>query len=92
MLQLQIHEGDDQDKLEKYWSRITQIPKTRFNKTIVRPVGKKIGKSLGTCKVRFADKATYLKLDSMLLNELARITVLQHGILLTSNRGIDLLE
>ncbi len=64
-VQVQIHEGDDQLLLEKYWSDVTQIPLTKFNKTIVRLVGNKQGKSRGTCKVRFSDKATHLKLASL---------------------------
>ena len=70
-LQLQIHEGDDQKALETYWSDITKIPKERFTKTIVRPVGNKVGKSKGTCKVRYSDKNSYLKLPVLLNNILA---------------------
>ncbi|MGI9027756.1 MAG: hypothetical protein ACR2FM_02845 [Candidatus Saccharimonadales bacterium] len=65
-LQLQIHEGDDQAQLEKYWSEVTNIPKKRFNKTIVRPLGNKSGKSKGTCKVRFSDKMVYNSLQQQL--------------------------
>jgi hypothetical protein len=65
-MQLQIHEGDDQEDLEQYWSNITGIPSNRFNKTIVRPAGNKIGKSKGTCKIRFVDKETYLKMEILL--------------------------
>jgi hypothetical protein len=64
-VQLQIHKGDDQDKIEKYWSKITQIPLSRFTKTIIRPQGKKIGKTMGTCKVRFIDKHTHQLLDKL---------------------------
>jgi len=65
-LQLQIHEGDDQEKMEDYWSGITKIPRERFTKTIIRPKGNKVGKSKGTCKVRYSDKDTYLKLKGLL--------------------------
>jgi hypothetical protein len=65
-VQIQIHEGDNQKKLENFWSRIAKIPKSRFNKTIIRPQGKKIGKSIGTCKIRYTDKKTYLKLKNQL--------------------------
>ncbi len=91
-VQVQIHEGDVQSDLENYWSKVTEVPSERFNKTIVRPVGNKIGKSLGTCKVRFSDKLTYLLLEEMLLSELMKIEVGNHGILSTSNRVSDLLE
>ncbi len=65
-LQLQIHEGDSKVDLEKFWSTECGIPLSRFQKTIVRPVGNKIGKSKGTCKIRFADKEIYGKLQSSL--------------------------
>ena len=45
-LQLQIHEGDDKEELEQYWSLATKIPKDRFYKTIVRPKGNKVDKKL----------------------------------------------
>jgi len=70
--QIQIHENDDREYLEEYWSKITKIPKTRFNRTIVRPQGNKVGKSRGTCKIRFNDKVIYLKARDILkrvLNE-----------------------
>ncbi len=65
-VQLQIHEGDDQKELEDFWSQTTGIPIDRFQKTIIRPTGNKIGKSKGTCKVRFVDKTIYLQLDALL--------------------------
>ena len=65
-LQLQIHEGDNQEDLEAYWARVTQIPTDRFTKTIVRPRGNKIGKSTGTCKIRYCDKETYMKIHFLL--------------------------
>src|SRR3989344_4202861 len=64
-LQLQIHDGDNQKEIENYWSKITNIPQGRFTKTIIRPAGNKVGKSIGTCKVRYSDKPTYLKLQSL---------------------------
>jgi len=67
-LQLQIHEGDDKLKMENYWSELTKIPKNRFNKTIIRPVGNKIGKSMGTCKIRYTDKKTLDKIINLLNN------------------------
>lgn len=65
-LQLQIHEGDDQKELEKFWLSVTKIPFDRFNKTIVRPKGNKVGKTKGTCKIRYNSKETYLRLEKML--------------------------
>lgn len=68
--QLQVHQEDNKESLEKYWSKITNIPLTRFTKTIIRPTGNKIGKNTGTCKVRYSDKSTYLKLESSLIKML----------------------
>ncbi|MBI4036903.1 hypothetical protein HY385_00570 [Candidatus Daviesbacteria bacterium] len=67
-LQLQIHEGDNQENLEKFWETETGIPRSQFNKTIVRPIGNKIGKSKGTCKARVYDKKLYLKMADLLEN------------------------
>ncbi|MGB3922199.1 MAG: hypothetical protein WBL19_02920 [Minisyncoccia bacterium] len=64
-LQLQIHHGDNQEQIEKYWSAVTKIPLERFTKTIIRPAGNKIGKNKGTCKVRYSDKPTYLRLEKL---------------------------
>lgn len=65
-VQIQIHEGDNKKDLENYWSGITGVPIKQFNKTIIRPRGNKIGKSKGTCKVRFADKTIYKLLEKRL--------------------------
>ena len=72
-LQLQIHEGDNQKEIENYWSKITKIPRDRFTKTIIRPIGNKVGKSKGTCKIRYSDKQKYLRLDFLLNNLLKQI-------------------
>lgn len=63
-LQLQIHENDNKQELEIYWSKITSIPLSRFNKTIIRPVGIKPGETKGTCKIRCYDKEFYGKIES----------------------------
>lgn len=91
-VQIQIHEGDNKQQLERYWSIVTGISPKRFNKTIVRPVGNKVGKSLGTCKVRFADKETYIMLEEMLVKELRTCGVDGHGIIIGGTRGANLLK
>lgn|SRR3990167_424663 len=73
-VQIQIHKGDDQEKLEKYWSLITQLPVSKFNKTIVRPTGNKPGKSNGTCKVRFSDKIVYERLEKLLHEAISSVS------------------
>lgn len=72
-IQLQTHQGDDQEKIEAYWSNITNIPRQRFTKTIIRPKGNKVGKSNGTCKIRYSDKSVYLKLENLLKNTLQNL-------------------
>jgi hypothetical protein len=58
-VQLQIHSGDNQSELEKFWEETTNIPN-------IRPVGNKIGKSRGTCKIRIHSKSLFLELDDRL--------------------------
>ena len=65
-VQLQIHEGDNQEKLESFWEEITRIPREQFNRTIIRPVGNKVGKSKGTCKIRVHNKILFLELAGRL--------------------------
>ncbi len=65
-VQIQIHEGDDQEQIEDFWSNLTNIPIANFHKTIIRPTGNKVGKSRGTCKIRFTDKMVYQKLEDLL--------------------------
>lgn len=67
-IQLQIHSSDNREELERYWERETCIPLNQFNKTIVRPIGNKVGKSKGTCKVRIHSKALHLELIRLLDN------------------------
>ena len=70
-LQLQIHEGDNREQLEKFWQEISDIPRSRFNKTIVRSAGNKPGKTMGTCKIRYCDKKIYQQINDN-LNRLLR--------------------
>lgn len=71
--QIQIHEGDDKDAIENFWSKSTGIAKTYFNKTIIRKKGNKPGKNKGTFKVRLYDKTVYEKLKSLLDSKLKLI-------------------
>lgn len=73
-VQLQIHEGDNQDNFEKFWSEETGVPRTQFNKTIIRPRGNKVGKSKGTCKIRVYGKSLHL----MLLEKLGNLRGVVH--------------
>lgn len=72
-LQLQVHENDNKGELEEYWSSVTGIPKERFNKTIVRPKGRKPEKTKGTCKIRCYSKEFYAKIQSDLNEVLTKV-------------------
>lgn len=67
-IQLQIHQGDDRAELELFWSEITDVPISQFNKTIIRAVGYKVGKTKGTCKVRVHSKSLHIELINRLEN------------------------
>ena len=69
--QIQIHQGDDQEKMEIFWSTILSIPKTQFNKTIIRPKGTRFRNHYGTFKLRTYDKDLFLKLQKLLDKELS---------------------
>lgn len=71
--QLQIHEGDKQEELEKYWETHTGIPISQYNRTIIRLKGNKVGKSRGTFKVRVYNKELFLKLSNLLEEVLPKI-------------------
>ena len=71
--QIQIHEGDDKEMIEKYWEKETGIPRDQFNKTIIREGGNKPNKNKGTFKLRLYDKILFNKLKAMLETELKHI-------------------
>jgi len=68
--QIQIHRGDNQIEIEKYWLKIAKITKIQLNKTIVREIGKKPVKNRGTFKIRVYGSEIFDKLSSLLENEL----------------------
>ncbi len=74
--QVQIHEGDNQIKIEEYWSNISNIPISQFNKTIIRPVGNKIGKNFGTFKIRTYDKILFDSLTDKLNKEITKLFII----------------
>lgn len=71
--QLQIHEGDDKEKMENFWSSKLGIQKSQFNKTIIRSKGKRFRNNHGTFKLRTYDRSLYEKLQKMLSLELEQI-------------------
>lgn len=69
--QIQIHEGDDKDRIENFWSKTLHIPKSQFNKTIIRAKGNRFRNNNGTFKLRTYNKETFQKLQLLLKRELA---------------------
>lgn len=72
--QIQIHEGDNQKEIEKFWCRAIGIKKSQLNKTIIRAKGNKPGKNKGTFKLRVYNKKLHERLSEMLQKELKNIT------------------
>ncbi len=70
--QVQIHKGDNQKEIEFFWSNVTDIPITQFNKTIIREKGRKPEKTKGTFKIRIYDKIIFQKLENLLRLELEK--------------------
>lgn len=68
--QIQLHQGDDQQTLESFWLNYLQLSRSQLNKTIVRPMGNKIGKNKGTFKLRLYNKKLYYVLEQMLKKNL----------------------
>ncbi len=70
--QIAVYDGFKVKKTEKFWSRITKIPSNNFNKTIIfnpKILANKIN-LLGTCKVRYHDKATFLRLNKLIIDNI----------------------
>jgi hypothetical protein len=72
-VQIQIHENDSKNELERYWREVTGIPAKSFNKTIVRKIGNKPNKTKGTCKVRCYSKEFYGRIQDDLQEVLGHI-------------------
>ena len=73
--QIQMHKSDDQEKIEAFWESSTGIPRSQFNKTIVRSTGNKPGKNNGTFKLRMYDKSLYERLSGLLGEDLKKINL-----------------
>src|SRR3989338_4111695 len=65
-VQLHLHANDNIKELESYWLHVCKISKNQLHKTIIRPAGRKIGKTRGTCKIRYHDKKAYLSAKKIL--------------------------
>jgi len=73
--QVQIHKDDDRKEVELFWSEVTDIPLTQFNKTIIRNKGNKPGKTKGTFKIRVYDKGVFERMQNLLKLELNGINI-----------------
>ncbi|TVM02898.1 MAG: hypothetical protein CV087_07980 [Candidatus Brocadia sp. WS118] len=71
--QIQIHEGDNREEIEDFWSEVLKIPKVQFNKTIIRPKGNRFRNNHGTFKLRFYDRKTHELLQQRLTREIDSI-------------------
>lgn len=67
-LELFIYDDLKVNELEKFWSKITRIPRRQFNKTIVLKQKNERYKPnpRGTCKIRYYDVGKFLKLEKMI--------------------------
>jgi hypothetical protein len=65
-IRINIHSLLDKNKTEKYWSNITEIPISQFNKTIVKStqlVGRRNPKYVGTCSIIISDKCLFRRIS-----------------------------
>ena len=60
----------DEKKLIKFWSKISAIPQSQFNKSIClkAKIGKFKANPLGTFKIRYSCKNDFLKLQNIIDN------------------------
>lgn len=55
---LHLHSGQDEKQIKEYWSKITNIPQSQFNKSYIKKEGSGYRKNIlynGTIKVRVCD-------------------------------------
>jgi len=71
---LNFYDNVDRNKLIKFWSTITKIPKNQFynTKSCHAENPKYRPNLLGTCKIRYMDKKTYFKLDEIIKKRLGK--------------------
>lgn len=56
---LNVHSGQNEEKIKKFWSRETAIPLTQFGKTYIKPEGVGFRKNVlynGTIRVEIFNK------------------------------------
>ena len=66
--QLFIYPDHDKNQLIEYWSKISDIPKTQFQKVISlkQKNSKYMPNPLGTFKIRYSNKVDFLKLQEII--------------------------
>jgi len=68
-----IYDDLNQKRIEKFWSSVTKIPIENFYKIqILHAKNSKYKPNpLGTCKIKYASKEAYLKLNNIIKEKLA---------------------
>lgn len=67
---------------EKFWSEITEVPLSQFNKTIVKPTplkGKRNPSYMGTCNIRMSNKNLFRKIMGWKLGVLENFKISPHS-------------
>lgn len=63
-IHLHLHTGQDENKIKRFWTNLTKIPSTNFDKTYIKPEKENHGKRklyFGTAKIRVVGTgSTYL--------------------------------
>ena len=70
--QIAIYDDIKAKEIEEFWSNYLEISVCNFNKTIIfKPKNLENKKNLrGTCKLRYHDKKTFLKLNQLIINHI----------------------
>ena len=71
---LHLYKDHNKNKLIAFWSSLTGIPKNQFYNTQIYCAKNPKYKPnpFGTCKIRYIDKKTYLKLDEIIKKNLGK--------------------
>lgn len=75
---LHIHELHHRKNIEKYWSKITNIPLTQFHKTFIKPTSLKHRKNRlynGTCAIRINDVNLFRKIKGWKIGFLEKLNI-----------------
>jgi hypothetical protein len=70
--QIAIYNDIKEEDIKNFWSNCLEIPVCNFNKTIIfkpKNLENKINLR-GTCKLRYHDKKTFLKLNELIVNHI----------------------